>query len=81
MRTEIIPNGEVIARVRILAGLTKADVAKNAGIPHSSVIRAEHGMGVSPKTALGISRALNMEFDELFTIKTPVNEEKSEEMA
>lgn len=81
MRTEIIPNGGVIARARILAGLTKSDVAKTAGIPHSSVIRAEQGMGVSPKTALGISKALNMEFDELFTIKTPGNEERTEKMA
>lgn len=70
MRTEIIPYSETITRTRILAGLNKLDVAKAAGIPHSSVIRAERGQSVSPKTAVGISKALGMDFDELFTIKT-----------
>lgn len=71
MRTEIIPNSEIITRNRILAGLNKLDMAKMAGIPHSSVIRAERGQSVSPKTAVGISKALEMDFDELFTIRTP----------
>lgn len=70
-RTEIIPNGELIARTRILLGLNKTDVARKAGVPHSSVIRAELGRGVTPKTALGISKALEMPFDDLFTIKVP----------
>lgn len=71
MRTIIIPNSEIIARTRILAGLNKLDVAKAAGIPHSSVLRAERGQSVSPKTAVGISKALGMDFDALFTIKAP----------
>ena len=70
-RTEIIPNGELIARTRILLGLNKTDVARKAGVPHSSVIRAELGRGVTPKTALGISKALGKAFDDLFTIKVP----------
>lgn len=70
MRTGITPNSKIITRTRILAGLNKLDVAKLAGIPHSSVIRAERGQGVSPKTAIGISKALGKPFDELFTIKT-----------
>ena len=70
-RTEIIPNSEIIMRARILSGMNKLDVAKAAGIPHSSVIRAERGQGVSPKTAVGISKALGMAFDDLFTIKVP----------
>ena len=71
MRTEIIPHSEIITRTRILAGLNKLAVAKAAGIPHSSVIRAERGQSVSPKTAVGISKALGMDFDDLFTIKAP----------
>ena len=55
-RTEIVPNGALIARTRILAGMNKTDVARKAGVPHSSIIRAEQGRGVTPKTALGISR-------------------------
>lgn len=69
MRTAIIPNSPVIIRKRVLSGLNKSDVAKAAGIPHSSVIRAESGKSVSPKTAAGICKALGMEFDSLFTIK------------
>ncbi len=69
MRTAIIPNSPVIIRKRVLSGLNKSDVAKAAGIPHSSVIRAESGKSVSPKTATGICKALGMEFDSLFTIK------------
>ena len=71
MRTEIIPNSPIIVRQRVLSGLNKTDVAKAAGIPHSSVIRAEAGKSVSPKTATGICNALKMEFDALFTIKGP----------
>lgn len=69
MRTEIIPNGHEILRKRVLSGLNKMDLAKAAGIPHSSVIRAESGKSVSPKTATGICKALGMKFDDLFTIK------------
>ena len=69
MRTAIIPNGHEILRKRVLSGLNKMDLAKAAGIPHSSVIRAESGKSVSPKTATGICKALGMEFDSLFTIK------------
>lgn len=70
-RTEIIPNGQLIERIRILAGRNKLQVAEAAGIPHSSVIRAERGQSVSAKTAAGICAALDKEFDELFTIKRP----------
>ena len=69
MRTAIIPNGHEILRKRVLSGLNKMDLAKAAGIPQSSVIRAESGKSVSPKTATGICKALGMKFDDLFTIK------------
>lgn len=71
MRTEILPNSTAIMRTRVLSGLNKTDLAKAAGIPHSSVIRAEEGKSVSPKTATGICRALGMKFDDLFIIKAP----------
>lgn len=69
MKTRVIPNGEKIVRERVLRGLNKKDVADAAGIPHSSVIRAEEGKSVSPKTATGICSALHMEFDSLFSIE------------
>lgn len=71
MRMAIIPNSPAIIRQRVLSGLNKSDVARVAGIPHSSVIRAEAGQNVSPKTAAGICQALGVGFDELFTISTP----------
>ena len=81
-RTEIVPNGPLIERLRILAGLNKLQVADAAGIPHSSVIRAERGQSVSAKTAAGICEALGKDFDDLFKIQriskannTPAGEE------
>ena len=70
MRTEIVPNSEIITRTRILAGPNRLDMAKAAEIPHASVIRADRAQSVSAETADGISKALGMDFDELFTIKT-----------
>lgn len=70
MKTRIIPNGNKIVRERVLRGLNKSDIASAAGIPHSSVIRAEEGKSVSPKTATGICGALKMDFDSLFTIES-----------
>lgn len=70
-RTKVIPRADTIIKARIMAGLNKSDVAKAAGIPHSSIIRAERGQGVSPKTAVGISKALGIPFDDLFSIKAP----------
>lgn len=70
MKTRIIPNSEKIVRERVLRGLNKTDLASAAGIPHSSVIRAEEGKSVSPKTATGICGALHMEFDTLFAIES-----------
>lgn len=70
MKTRIIPSSEKIVRERVLRGLNKTDVANAANIPHSSVIRAEEGKSVSPKTATGICAALDMEFDALFTIES-----------
>lgn len=68
MKTTIVPNSGRIVRERVLRGLSKLDVANAAGVPHSSIIRAEEGKGVSPKTATGICNALQMDFDSLFEI-------------
>lgn len=70
-RTTIVPDGQRIARVRIENGYSKVDVARKAGIPHSSVIRAERGQSVSAKTAVGICKVLGHDLDDLFTISFP----------
>ena len=74
-RTKVVPRADVIIKARVLAGLNKSDVAKAACVPHSSIIRAERGHGVSPKTAVGISKVLGIPFDDLFFINVPSNVE------
>lgn len=69
--SKIIPNGAEIERTRIIAGLSKVEVAQRADIPQSSIVRAERGQGVTAATAAGICRALGREFDELFEIRRP----------
>lgn len=69
--SKIIPNGAAIERSRILAGMTAKQIAQTAGIPCSSVTRAEKGLGVTVTTAAGICAALGKEFDELFSIHRP----------
>lgn len=69
--SKIVPNGAKIERTRILAGLSKLEVAKLAAIPQSSIVRAERGQGVTAATAAGICKALGREFDDLFTIHRP----------
>ena len=70
-RTEIVPHAQAIAYARVEAGYSKLDIARAAGIPHSSVIRAERGQGVSAKTAAGICKALGRKLDDLFTVNCP----------
>lgn len=66
--SKIIPNGEVIERTRILANMTGKDLAQQAGVPASSIVRAERSLGVSVTTANGICKALGCSFDDLFRI-------------
>lgn len=70
-RTRIIPDGEALARARVLQGLTKVELGEKAGIPHSSIVRAEQGLGVNPKTATKLSTALGAPFESLFVIQAP----------
>lgn len=70
-RTRIIPNSEALARARILQGLTKIELSQKAGITHSSIVRAEQGFGVTPRTAIKLSQALGEPFDNLFVIQIP----------
>lgn len=70
-RTRIIPDGEALARARVLQGMTKVELGEKAGIPHSSIVRAEQGLGVNPKTATKLSAALGEPFESLFVIQAP----------
>ena len=58
-RTEIVPHAQAIAYARVEAGYSKLDIARAAGIPHSS------------ETAAGICNALGRKLDDLFTVNCP----------
>lgn len=77
-RTRIVPNSEALARARVMRGLTKVELGSVAGVPHSSIVRAEQGYGVGPKTATRLSEALEEPFDSLFSIQTPASGERGE---
>lgn len=70
-RIKIIPNARAVARARVEAGYSQLDIARAAGIPNSSVTRAEHWLGVSAKTAASICKALGRKMDDLFTVNYP----------
>lgn len=78
-RIKILPNSAALVRARVIKGLTKVELGSVAGIPHSSIVRAEQGYGVGPKTATRLSDALGQPFDALFTIQTPSSGERGEE--
>lgn len=71
--SRIIPNGAAIERTRILSGMTAKELAQNAGVPQSSIVRAERGQGVTVTTATGICKALGRGFDDLFQIVRPAS--------
>ena len=70
--SKIVPNGAEIERARILSGMTARQLAEKAGVPCSSIVRAERGQGVHVTTATGIYKALGRGFDDLFQIVRPV---------
>ena len=61
-------NGNSLTECRIRAGLSKSDLARQIGVHHSNISRAEAGNGVSPKTAKKICDKLEKPFDEIFSI-------------
>lgn len=68
MRDKILVRGDALKRARIVSGMTKSELAKRAGINHSSVVRAEQGKSVSPGVARSVCVAFGKSFDELFEI-------------
>lgn len=64
----IVAKRELLRRLRIERGLTKSGLAREVGVSHSSIVRAERQAGVSPQTAKGICDYFGVEFKELFDI-------------
>ncbi|WP_168190104.1 helix-turn-helix transcriptional regulator [Caloramator sp. E03] len=54
--------------IRIKKGFTYRALGKKAGISYLSIIRAEEGKNIFPKTAKAIAEALEVDFDEIFKI-------------
>lgn len=55
---------------RVSKGWSKTELAKKSKVLHSSIVRAEQGCSVSPKSAKAIADALEMPVLDLFTVST-----------
>ncbi|MBP7330830.1 MAG: helix-turn-helix protein [Firmicutes bacterium ADurb.Bin373] len=64
----IVANTKLLKIERAKRGLSKTDLAKQLGVSHSVVVRAEQAKGTSPRTAKALSDFLELSFEELFTI-------------
>lgn len=63
---------EDFSRIRVVSGLSLRKMSEKAGISVSAISKIERGViqAVRPDTAKKICAALDMAFDELFTIET-----------
>jgi DNA-binding XRE family transcriptional regulator len=66
----IKPKSEKIARVRVIKGYTLSALAKKASIGKLTILRLEENSDYAPnpRTAKKVCEALEVDFDELFTI-------------
>jgi transcriptional regulator with XRE-family HTH domain len=65
---KILAKSNALQEIRIKKGFTYRALGKKAGISYLSIIRAEEGKSVFPKTAKAIADALEVDFDEIFKI-------------
>lgn len=65
---KIFAKSNVLQEMRIKKGFTYRALGEKAGISYLSVIRAEEGKNIFPKTAKAIADALEVDFDEIFKI-------------
>lgn len=64
----IVANVQVLERERVRRGLNKKELAVGAGVDRSSVVRAEQGLPVSPRTSKKLCDFLGMSLEELFSL-------------
>lgn len=58
-----------LAERRIMLGWSKADLATNSSLSRAVVVRAEQGLGVSPKSAKRIADALGVPVCDVFALQ------------
>lgn len=64
----IVAKSKVLERERVRRGLNKKELAVGAGVDRSSVVRAEQGLPVSPRTSKKLCDFLGMPLEELFSL-------------
>ena len=72
-----------IRRLRKQKGLSQREVAQVAGIRQSSIASIEKGdtVNMSLESAVGIAKALEVNFNELFDIEVLIKEGKDKAMS
>ncbi|HBX88540.1 MAG TPA: XRE family transcriptional regulator [Marinilabiliaceae bacterium] len=71
----IVAKTKVLETERVKRGLTKTELAKQIGVNHSVIVRAEQAKGISPKTSKALCDFLNLPFESLFSIVEQPNRE------
>lgn len=67
---KIIAKTEKLAKARILKGYSQRELARRSGLSHAYISLLERSVkAVGPSAALRISKLLDKEVDELFTIQ------------
>lgn len=64
----IVAKTRVLERERVRRGLNKKELAAGAGVDRSSIVRAEQGLPVSPRTSKKLCDFLGMPLEELFSL-------------
>ena len=75
--------GEKIKQIRVEKGITAVEVAKAAGLKHSSYGSIEKGItkSISIEVGKGIAKALGVSFIELFDVQSPESSAFQETLA
>lgn len=66
----ILPKTDVLIRLRVVKGWSREALARAAKVNEQTVNRLEEGYSVRPSTAKKIQDALEVEFDEIYTLET-----------
>lgn len=69
MNRRIVPKSDTLATARIVGGKTQAKLAAEAGLPRTTISRAELGKSIGAQAATQICAALGKPFEELFSIE------------
>lgn len=64
----MVVKGQALERERVRRGLNKKELAAGAGVDRSSIVRAEQGLPVSPRTSKKLCDFLGMPLEELFSL-------------